>query len=211
MKTRGKAGYRAKKRNAHSRERRSTILIAAEGKNQTETQYFRDFAKEYGKLVRFVSGNYTDPVNMVNALATEYKKRELSPDYGDAGYCLVDSDFSPTKDPQIASADRIAADCGVHVLVSSPCFEIWFLCHYSASTRRYASYDEVRAELRKYHDGYEKNSVGMFEATKVKLSDAITNAERLKHACEENGYRLHTVEFAPSSEVGELAKKLTQS
>lgn len=147
MKTRGKAGYRAKKRNAHSRERRSTILIAAEGKNQTETQYFRDFAKEYG----------------------------------------------------------------VHVLVSSPCFEIWFLCHYSASTRRYASYDEVRAELWKYHDGYEKNSVGMFETTKVKLSDAITNAERLKHACEENGYRLHTVEFAPSSEVGELAKKLTQS
>lgn len=205
---RKKAGYQPKKRNAHSRERRSVILLATEGKNQTETQYFRDFSGEFNKIVRFVPGNYTDPVNMVQALIQTYRKNCHAAD-GDIGYCLIDSDFAPAKDEKIATADQLAAkQDAIRVLVSSPCFEVWFLCHYHASARKYASNQEVIKELQKYHPGYTKSTERMFEQTKNKLISAISNAEQLWKACQRRGEQPHTVAFAPSTEISELVQKL---
>lgn len=198
-----KRGYDPKPRNTGSRERRRRVLIVAEGKNKTETKYFNDLRRAYGLNLSFVSGNYTDPVNMVHAL-----KSRLDSDYGDIGVCLIDSDFKESKNIQIARADKIAAENGMEVIVSSPCFEIWFLCHYSASTRQYCSVEEIITELRKYLPGYEKNADGVFAATSGRIGEAIRNAQTLRESCERNGYRPHTVEFSPSTDVDKLVKQL---
>lgn len=205
-----KAHYAAKQRNAFTRKRKPIILLATEGKNKTEEQYFRDFARQFDRTVRFVSGDYTDPVNMVRVLIQKYHEDEMSPDYGDKGYCLVDSDFVQSKNEQIACADKMAAQNNCEVLVSSPCFEIWFLCHYGATTKHFRTNREVLDEVRKKYTGYEKNMPGMFEATKDKLQDAIRNAEILRNRCEKNGYKFHTVEFLPSTEIYLLARILSQ-
>lgn len=201
-------GYRSKPRNTGMRQRRSTILVAAEGRNKTETLYLRDFAREYNQIIAFVPGNYTDPVNMVRALIKEYKKKELDVEDGDAGYCLIDSDFADTKNIQIALADRIAERYGMRILVSGPCFEIWYLCHYGASTRQYCSGGDVLSEVRKYHPDYKKNMTGMFAATRKKIPEAIKNAERLRVACKEKGLTTHTSAFMPSTEIDELARRI---
>ena len=136
-----KTGYQPKIRNSYRRQRKSVVLLATEGKNKTEVQYFKSF-RSANHVVRFAPGNYTDPVNMVRTLKKEYGELELTTDLGDAAFCLVDSDVDPAKDKQLEKADAEAGDT-VTVLVSSPCFEIWYLCHFFASTRQYISNNEV--------------------------------------------------------------------
>lgn len=204
-------GYRAKVRNAHNRKRRPVILVMAEGRNKTETMYFNDLRRECGQPIRFVSRHYTDPVKMVEALLEEYEKQELSFELGDMGYCLLDSDCDPAKNSQIAKADRIAAAGDtVKVLVSSPCFEIWFLCHFTASAKKYGSNEAVLVELRKYIKDYQKNTQNMFAQTKSLLPMAIHNAQILRDICERNGYAYHTVAYSPSTEIDVLVKKLKE-
>ena len=194
--------YKPKQRNSNNRERRCKVLIVAEGKNKTETKYFRELKREYNLNLSFVSGDYTDPVNMVNALI-----KEVDNDYGDIGFCLIDSDFAVGKNEQIARADKMAAKCKVNVIVSSPCFEIWLLCHFNASTKQYRNFEEVFSALRKELPGYTKNADGVFSATKDKLKDAMQNAQKLRENCERNGYSRHTVEFLPSTEVDVMLKQ----
>lgn len=143
-----KAGYTPKKRNSYARKRSSIVLVATEGKNETETRYLKDF---------------------------------------------------------------IAAQNGFRVLVSSPCFEIWFLCHYGASTKQYLSNEHVLDELRKEIPSYGKSKDKMFDLTKDKIEDAIRNAEKLRSACERAGYRPHTIDFLPSTEIDILAREIMKS
>ena len=129
-----KAGYQPKKRNSYQRRRKSIVLLAAEGKNKTETQYFKGVpSSDY--IVRFAPGNYTDPVNMVHAIKKEYDELELDAKLGDAAFCLVDSDFDLVKDKQLAKADDAAGDL-INVVVSSPCFEVWYLSGKSLGTKQ---------------------------------------------------------------------------
>lgn len=172
-----KAGYTPKKRNSYARKRSSIVLVATEGKNETETRYLKDFVKAYGKTLRFAGGTYTDPINMAKVL--EKKSKELEPDEGDKAYCLIDSDFKSKKNEEIAKADEIAAQNGFRVLVSSP--------------------------------SYGKSKDKMFDLTKDKIEDAIRNAEKLRSACERAGYRPHTIDFLPSTEIDILAREIMKS
>ena len=115
-----KTGYQPKTRNSYQRKRKSVVLLAAEGKNKTETQYFKSIPSP-DHVIRFAPGNYTDPVNMVYALRKEYEELELDAELGDAAFCLVDSDVDPAKDRQLEKADTEAGN-RIQVVVSSPCF-----------------------------------------------------------------------------------------
>ncbi len=202
------AGYESKKRNNENRKRNSIILLAAEGNNKTETLYFSELAKEQGKIVKYISTNYTDPENMIFSLVNEFEKKSLSLEEGDMGYCLIDSDFENNKNAKIAKADRIAEKNGLKILVSGPCFEVWFLCHYTYSTKQYSSSEEVIDALKKYCPSYAKSKKDMYSLTKDNINTAIDNAERLKIFCERAGYKYHTVDFVPSTDVYELVEKL---
>lgn len=128
-------GYQPKPRNTNQRERKKVILLMAEGENKTETFYFKGLSNS-SYVMQFAPGNYTDPVNMVNALRRTFDDLGLDATAGDVAYCLVDSDLDPKKDKQIACADAKAGD-GIKMIVSCPCFEIWYVCHYTKSTRQF--------------------------------------------------------------------------
>jgi len=201
-------GYKRKQRNSGTRVRKSVVLIATEGKNQTETLYFKDMAKAQGKVVRFVPGNYTDPVNMAQATKECYDEMELSSDLGDCAFCMVDADCDAGKDVQVAVADKIAAEGNFEVVLSVPCFEIWFLCHFGRSTRQYLSNRDVIADLEKKIPGYSKSMAGIYAKTKDRIKDAVGNAKALENACIEAGYGYHTSAFSPSTEAYKVVEEL---
>ena len=201
-------GYAKKVRNSFTRERRPVIVIAAEGKNKTEYQYFRDFGRDVERQIVFADGNYTDPVQMAGVLIKKCEQRDWQRENGDRAYCLIDSDTDDKKDIQIAKADRKLRAQGLQLLVSGPCFEIWYLCHYHANARQYHNVEEIISELRHFHPAYDKSTEGMYAATKERLQTAIQNAEKLRAACMDRGYQPHTVDFCPSTEIDVLAKEL---
>ena len=152
-------GYRRKKRDARTRKVKRVLLIAAEGssKNKTEKSYFHNFQNE-AVAVRFVSGDETDPVHLANRLKHEAQEMELQED--DFAACIVDADFTVEKNVQLSRADTIlkkVRNTRAELIVSNPCFEIWYLCHFIYSTRQFNNPREVLDELKKYIAGYEKN------------------------------------------------------
>ena len=91
--------YKAKKRNSRNRKRRRLILLATEGKNKTETNYFSSFSnKEYKFL--FARGNETDPVGMSRHLVKDYTFYDLDNELGDCAFCVIDGDLSSEKETE---------------------------------------------------------------------------------------------------------------
>lgn len=201
-----KTGYQPKARNSCQRKRKSILLLATEGKNKTETLYFKSISSS-NYIIHFAHGNYTDPVNMVYAIKQDYEEMGLDPELGDAAFCLVDSDVDPSKNRQLAKADSSAAG-RICIIVSNPCFEIWFLCHYTASARQYISNNDVLQSLRQYIPEYRKDMPGIWRIIGGKTETAIRNAKLLEQQCLEKGLEQHTVEFTPSTEVYKVVELL---
>ena len=200
-------GYHRKKRDAGNRKRKGVILVVAEGRNKTETNYLKVWnGKNY--VIRFVTDTATDPVNMINALKKEYDSKELDPDLGDMAFCLVDHDCLESKDVAIMKADKLAANYGFKVLVSNPCFEVWYLCHYTYSTKQYTSSSDVIDDLRRYDPDYDKSDCKAASCLISETEKAIKNAKKLDVFCEGQGRKKHTHSYMPSTEVYEIIELL---
>ncbi len=194
-------GYQAKRRNTGDRKRKSLILLSAEGKNKTEAQYFTDMARTLNLNIRFAPGNYTDPVHMVSALKKACQEHDLGSEPGDKAFCIVDTDVNPDKNSQFAKADAMARKEGILLIVSSPCFEVWCLCHFGSNSTHYKSSAAVADDLLKKLPGYRKSGEGLYRTLAPHTIAAIGNAKALEKACAEAGYTPHTVEFSPSTEI----------
>lgn len=201
-----KKGYQPKTRNSYQRKPKSVILLATEGKNKTETLYFKSIHSPDYKI-QFAPSNYTDPVNMVYALKKEYEELELDVELGDVAFCLVDSDVDPAKDRQLEKCD-VDAENNTYVIVSSPCFEVWYLCHFTASTRQYTSNTDVLKALKQFIPEYRKEMPKVWEIIGNKTETAIRNAKVLEQQCFEKGLKPHTVAFTPSTEVYKIMELL---
>lgn len=205
-----KAGYCPKQRNTGHRERKRLLLYAAEGgkKNKTEYHYLKYLERGGDVVVRAVHGNDTDPVKLVKQLVKEAKETGYSQEIGDMAYCLVDTDFEEHKEKQIKDADNRAKKIAAEVIVSNPCFEVWYLCHFVFTTRCFNSNDEVIAALRKYLPAYEKSSSSCIPTLHMQKCQAIQNAKDLENYHRKNGHDPHTFAARPSTEVYKIPEAL---
>lgn len=185
--------------------------MTAEGKNKTETQYFKDLARTHNQNIRFTPGNETDPVHMAAALIKSYSELEMNEEFGDHGFCLVDTDVNPKKNEQLAKADVILKRKGLQMIVSSPCFEVWCLCHFGNNSKHYISSDAVVEELSKKLPEYRKSGEGLYEKLSPCTDKAIRNARFMERACMAAGYNPHTVEFSPATEVYQVVEIILNS
>lgn len=200
-------GYAPKQRKTRNRQPKKILLINAEGKNKTEKNYFHSFGSD-SLAVHFCRGNETDPVNMAEKLVAEYQKYGLGTE--DFAVCFVDSDFDAQKDKQLLEADRrlkAARKKNIAMYVSSPCFEIWFLCHFCYPNRNYASNKEVIADLAEKVGSYSKSDTEIIKKLAGRTSSAVDNAKRLERECMEQGKKYHTVAFRNSTEVYKIFEK----
>lgn len=196
-----------KRRNTANRRPKRIILIAAEGANKTETNYFKGIRSDAVRFL-FTSGNETDPVKLMNRLLKEFGELGLEED--DLAFCLVDGDVNPSKDSQIAEADKLAKDTSAKQIVSNPCFEVWYLDHFRFTMRQFRSSAEVEAALAAEFPGYSKSRPDMYEQTKNKLQTAVANAKRQEQRCKEAGNKPHTASFQPSTEVYRIMEAIQE-
>ena len=196
-----------KLRNTANRRPKRIILIAAEGTNKTETNYFKGIRSDAVRFL-FTSGNETDPVKLMNRLLKEFGELGLEED--DLAFSLVDGDVNPSKDSQIAEADKLAKDTSAKQIVSNPCFEVWYLDHFRFTTKQFRSSAEVETALAAEFPGYSKSRPDMYEQTKDKLQTAVANAKRQEQRCKEAGNKPHTSAFQPSTEVYRIMEAIQE-
>lgn len=57
---------RDRSRNNHNRKSKRVVLVAYEGENKTEKNYFDNFlGRDKNYIIKSVPGNETDPINLV--------------------------------------------------------------------------------------------------------------------------------------------------
>ena len=197
---------RKKIRNSGIRKRNPLVFMAAEGDNKTEKYYFDAFFKDRSIRVVNDSSGYTNPVQLVESLHKKMGQKGFDKELGDKAFCLIDADCDSLKNQIINKADKKAKKYGIQLIVSAPCFEVWFICHFTFSTTKYTSNKDVMNKLQSYCEGYQKSDENMYLKLKGNTGIAIANAKKLEKECTSLKRIPHTVDFSPSTEVYKIVE-----
>ncbi len=196
-----------RRRNINSRKSKKVILVAFEGKNKTENNYFSNYRlrdKDY--IIKLVPGNETDPINLVNKTIIKVKELGLNLEENDRAYCIFDTDLDERKNMQIIKARKLAKKYHIIMITSNPCIELWFLLHFEYTTA-WLSNNDVINKLKKYYPKYEKN-INIFPEIKDKVSEAIKNAKKLESFQLDNNKIIGMVDANPSTEMYKIVEEL---
>ena len=195
------------KRKSGSRRQKPIILIIAEGKNVTESQYFRalqDRKSEYNIKV-LIPGHTVDPVGMKDRIEKFWKENDMDEEKGDLAFIVLDLDCDAEKAKLLK---ELSAQSTISkFIVSNPCFEVWFLLHFRYSTKGYYSNAEVVRDLRKFIPNYEKNTA-VNAIIEESLEDAYKNARRLEKHFEELEYEWPSEKCNPRTDVPKVIEAL---
>ena len=198
---------RDRRRNRNDRKSKRVILVAYEGKNKTERNYFDSFKgmdKDY--TIKVVPGNETDPVNLVKQTIEKIKELKLVLEDDDRAFCIFDTDVNPSKNIQIKEAIKLAKNDNVVVITSSPCIETWFLLHYEYTTANMNSEDVIK-RLKGHYQKYTKNC-NIYPIIYDKTKIACENAKKLEKYQSDNDRDIQTVEANPHSNVYQIIEEL---
>lgn len=189
------------------RSTKNKILIAVEGNNKTEKNYFNNFERiENTYNISYARGNNTDPLKLVQMLIKEIREQELDLEHNDKAFCVFDTDLDPNKNKIINNALRLAKENNIRIITSTPSIELWFLLHYEYTTASMSN-EVVIDRLKKYYSKYEKN-VNIFPAINDNVEIAIKNAKKLERYQIDNNRVIGTVEANPSTEMYKIVEEL---
>ncbi len=183
------------------------VLIVCEG-GKTEPNYFHELKDAYRlntANIKIVGDCGSSPKDVVEHAIKTYK---ASRDY-DRVFCIFDRD---THSTYLAALDRIqqtklSKDHSIHAIPSVPCFEIWFLMHFTYSTKAYVGgtgsiCQKVLDDLKKHLPEYNKGTRGVFHDLQDRMEVALKHAEQLARHCKRSDTD------NPSTKVHELVKYL---
>ena len=136
------------------------IVFSFEGKNnKTESIYFSNFKPvNQNFILKMFSSGVNDPKKMVES--TKAKRKEY--DYNakeDLTFIFMDVDDDMEK---------------LKIILTNPCFELWFLNHFVKTTRSFTN-KELLDELNKYIPNYQKNH-NYYDVLHEKETTAIANS-----------------------------------
>ncbi|MCC8166939.1 MAG: RloB family protein [Planctomycetes bacterium] len=169
------SGGRLQKASGPTRKPGRSVLVVTEG--ETECNYFNAFKMEYRlPSLHVACPPCTDPVGLVrSAIAARNGQIPY-----DSVWVVCDSEeeHNPRR-KQLNVARGIAARQNISFAVSTPCFEYFFLLHFTYTTQAFISPSVVEECLREKWKDYEKNCdipPWMFE----KLPAALRHAARCR-------------------------------
>ncbi len=198
---------RDRTRNNHNRKSKRVVLVAYEGENKTEKNYFDNFlGRDKNYIIKSVPGNETDPINLVKQTIKKVKDLELDLSLDDKAFCIFATDTKLEKNVQIEAAIKMSKKNNIIPIVSSPCVELWFLLHYEYTTAIVSS-NEVIERLKRYYPKYEKNC-NIYPDIKDKTNKAIDNSKKLEKYQKQNNRKLQTVEANPYTEIYKIVEEL---
>ncbi len=116
---------------------------------------------------------------------------------GDFAYCVFDIDQNTESNFQ--EARKLAASKGVILCPSNPCFEVWYLLHFSRLSARLTA-SEALEQAKKRIPGYEK-AKDYSGLVREKRKTAIANAKLLAKGHNED---------TPSTQIYLLVEKLLE-
>lgn len=197
------------KRKKAKRSPYDMVLIVCEGE-KTEPNYFRalvdDLRLNTANIVIAPNVTGSSPRTIVDVALEEYRKDK---EY-DRVYCVFDKDRHTTYDNALDKIQRARLGKGHLILATTsvPCFEFWLLLHFTYTTKPFDTSPgsicaNVIADLRTHLPRYAKGNVDIYQATKDKLADAITNSKRVERHCEMADTDM------PSTKIFELVEYLS--
>lgn len=198
--------FEDKRRDSLTRKRKPVMFISLEGNNKTEKLYLKALNKDNNKYVLiFTPGRESDPINMYKSLK-KIIKESFSENDGDKAYCICDRDFEAYKlDKLMKIRQDKTTKKKISVLVSNPCFEVWFLNHFEFYTKEIMSNKSVEKTLCKYIDCYSKNGE-YYDLLKDKTHDAINNSIRQLKKSKRNNE--NEVLANPSTEIYKIVQEI---
>jgi len=200
----------ARKSKNRNISKRTLIVCGAE---KTEPLYFNDFRRHLqtcGIIIEGLEVINTQTKNQLPSKLFEYAlEKSIEFDFdiesGDSVWCVFDYDeFGQNilKSMELKKYEKI------HKIVSTRCFELWYLLHYKYSTAFIQNTDGLEKQLSKYMKcKYEKNK-SYFKELFDKQEEAIKNAKELVIFHESNGVRPYSQEHNPYTDVFKLVEYL---
>lgn len=195
-----------RKRNRVTKSRKPVIAIGCEGKNKTETTYFKNFSsREY--MIRFSTGRHTDPIGMANDLVDFIKIEDIKKEYDDKIYLLLDTDINENKQEQIDKAKKICKKNGIELITSTPTFEYWYILHFENTTKKFTSSKQVKSYLKTKIHNYSE-SMNIYPLIKEKTNEAIKNAENIEKYYTNNGQEIDSEGANPHTSAYKIVEQL---
>ena len=195
-----------RKRNRNNRERKSIVVIGCEGKNKTEKIYLRNYSSRKC-ILKFSTGNATDPVGMAEDLIRFIKNEDINKKYGDKIYLLIDMDVNQHKQQQVMQAKKMCDEYGIEIIISNPTFELWYILHFEYTTKTYQSSQEVKKDVKTKIRDYTE-SMNVFPIIKKQTMLAIENSKTLEKYQEENGQYIFNENCKPYTAAYKVVEEL---
>lgn len=183
------------KRGQRRRKTKPVILIVTEG-SQTEPKYFEHYRNRRTNIdIRVVgsrtSGGETDYLSLIRKAVEYQNKNQISVSEGDSVWVVADGDVNynnpdpiTAKDSLLSKARKMADAKGIHIALSNPCFEFWYLLHFQYTTKFFKDYPAVKNALTTYLPDYEK--AGDVYTQLMLIANAITQPIKLKQIVNSN-------------------------
>ncbi|MEQ8996622.1 MAG: RloB family protein [Coleofasciculus sp. B1-GNL1-01] len=194
-KQRGKSEQELKRKKRFRRPSK-LILIVVEGQ-ETEYNYFSELKQDL-KLptttIKVVSGSGGSCIDIVkNAIKLceanqKDNQKKGKPKY-DEVFCLFDGD-RPEYQEAINNAHGYSRYT-IKPILPVPCFEFWFLLHYRYTSSPFENckqlIEQLNRELKQVGlEDYDKSNSGYYNLLKLKLDQAIANAQKLEKQLSES-------------------------
>ena len=149
---------RIERRGSKPRRAASIILIVTEGE-KSEATYFSHFRTRKPNIeIRIASnsknGAKTDYMNLIRKALRIREDNGLSIESGDSVWIVVDGDVNyqapdavNARNNALSHARNRAAKEKITLIVSNPCFELWYLLHKRYTTAFLPGFDTVKYAL----------------------------------------------------------------
>lgn len=192
-------------RRTRKRKEYKIFVLVCEG-GKTEPIYFKHYRKHKTNLrIKIPNSRDTDPVNLVEFAKRQIEKYEINTKYGDRIWCVFDVDNN--KAESIEKAISLAKP-NIKIILSNPCFEIWFLLHF-VYWECQSSCQDVIDKLKNCITDYSKTK-DIFDLILDKRDDAIKFAKRLNQYHLKNDVKLISVESNPSTQVFNIVEYILE-
>ncbi len=173
------------------KQEKPTIAIIGEG--ESEKAYFNQLKSKYRNVHFRLEPDLpssSDIAGIEKKAIYLIKKRDF-----DMVLCHVDKDVIYRSDEarkkfyQVLDKYRRKKNSNIHFFASMPCFELWFLFHFTDQITYCRECPRMEKQLKEYFPNYEKKPdiiKNLYEQIKDKLDDAKKRSRQLRIQNEQN-------------------------
>lgn len=167
-----------------TRDLREIILIVCEGA-KTEPLYFNKLKSAFrlpslNVHCEILGGSPGHSPKKIVEVAIQKKAKRCQNEIPyDQVYCVMDIEIPPRG---LDDLIRLSDENEIRLIFSNPCFEYWYLLHFTKSNRSFNTNRQLIAELKSHIPNYDKVSTVFLSEIYDLTNTAIQNAKELASA-----------------------------